>query len=96
MHKRVDCFLQRSFVSGFLARLCRRYLGRKNHIQKYLESQFLEGMCWDNYGIYGWHIDHKIPLCSAKNETELLKLFHYTNLQPLWAEDNLKKNGNLI
>ena len=67
-----------------------------NELKKYLESQFLEGMCWDNYGIYGWHIDHKIPLCSAKNETELLKLFHYTNLQPLWAEDNLKKNGNLI
>ena len=67
-----------------------------NELKKYLESQFLEGMSWDNYGMYGWHIDHKIPLCSAKNETELLDLFHYTNLQPLWAEDNLKKNGKLI
>ena len=53
-------------------------------------------MTWENYGMYGWHIDHKIPLCSANNETELLKLFHYTNLQPLWAEDNLKKNGKIL
>lgn len=67
-----------------------------NELKKYLESQFINGMSWENYGIYGWHIDHKIPLCSAKNETELLKLFHYTNLQPLWAEENLKKNGKLL
>jgi hypothetical protein len=46
--------------------------------------------------MYGWHIDHKIPLCSANNETELLKLFYYTNLQPLWVKDNLKKNGKIL
>jgi hypothetical protein len=65
-------------------------------LKKHLECQFKEGMTWDNYGICGWHIDHKIPLCSANNEKELLQLFHYTNLQPLWAEDNLKKNGKII
>ena len=67
-----------------------------NELKHFIEEQFIDGMSWENYGIYGWHIDHKIPLCSAKNEDELLKLFHYTNLQPLWAEDNLKKNGKLI
>ena len=67
-----------------------------NELKKYIENQFTDGMCWENYGMYGWHIDHIIPLCSANNENELLKLFHYTNLQPLWAEDNLKKNGKIL
>jgi hypothetical protein len=49
-------------------------------------------MSWKNYGKYGWHIDHKIPLFAGKNnKEELLKLFHYTNLQPLWHDDNYKK-----
>jgi hypothetical protein len=62
----------------------------------YLESQFTEGMSWNNYGKYGWHIDHIIPLSSAKTEKELYELCHYTNLQPLWAEDNLKKSNKII
>ena len=62
----------------------------------YLESKFLEGMSWDNYGLYGWHMDHIIPLSSAKNEEELKKLCHYTNLQPLWAFDNLSKCNKII
>jgi hypothetical protein len=60
----------------------------------YLESLFIDGMSWDNYG--KWHVDHIIPLNSATNENELLKLIHYTNLQPLWAEDNLKKGSKVI
>jgi hypothetical protein len=65
-------------------------------LSHYLETQFTEGMSWNNYGKYGWHIDHIIPLSSAKNENELYKLCHYTNLQPLWAEDNLKKSNKLL
>lgn len=64
----------------------------KNH----LEKQFMEGMNWENHGLYGWHIDHKIPLSSAQSEDDLYKLCHYTNLQPLWASDNLKKGNKLI
>ena len=56
----------------------------------------MEGMSWDNYGYYGWHIDHIIPLSFAKTEEETYKLCHYTNLQPLWANDNLTKGKKLI
>jgi hypothetical protein len=65
-------------------------------LKRYLENKFSEGMSWDNYGYYGWHIDHIIPLCSAKTEDEVLKLCHYSNLQPLWCDDNFKKGGRLV
>lgn len=65
-------------------------------LKSYLENQFIEGMSWDNYGFYGWHIDHIIPLSSAKTEEEIYKLCHYTNLQPLWAKDNLSKGNKII
>ena len=51
-------------------------------------------MSWDNYG--KWHIDHIIPLSSANSEDDIYKLCHYTNLQPLWAEDNLKKSNKIL
>lgn len=61
--------------------------------KKYLESKFIDGMDWDNRG--EWHIDHIVPLSSANTEEELISLSHYTNLQPLWAEDNLKKGDKI-
>ena len=60
----------------------------------HIESLFTEGMTWDNRR--KWHIDHIIPLASATNEEELIKLCHYTNLQPLWAIDNLKKGAKVL
>ena len=60
----------------------------------YIETKFLEGMSWDNYG--EWHIDHIIPLCSASNDNDLEKLFHYSNCQPLWKKDNISKGGKII
>ncbi len=62
-------------------------------LKEHLEKQFLDGMSWDNRD--KWHIDHIIPLSSAKNEEEVYKLCHYTNLQPLWAEDNMLKGDKL-
>ncbi len=62
-------------------------------LKEHLESQFINGMSWNNRG--EWHIDHIIPVSSAKTEEEFYKLCHYTNLQPLWAEDNLKKYNKL-
>jgi hypothetical protein len=63
--------------------------------RKYLENRFLEGMSWDNYGLYVWHIDHIIPISSAKTIEDVKRLCHYTNFQPLWAEDNLKKGDKM-
>jgi hypothetical protein len=60
-------------------------------LKQHIEKQFVDGMSWDNRS--KWHIDHIIPLSSAKSENELIALNHYTNLQPLWAIDNLTK-GN--
>ncbi len=61
---------------------------------KHLESQFLPGMTWQNYG-KKWHIDHIRPCVSFNlvDIEEQKKCFNYTNLQPLWAEDNLKKSS---
>jgi hypothetical protein len=63
------------------------YTQLRNHLKK----QFKDGMSWKNYG--DWHIDHIIPM--AKFDMNVIdqrnKCFHYSNLQPLWAVDNLKK-----
>ncbi len=67
-----------------------------SELKKHLERQFTLGMNWKNYG-FGWHIDHIKP-CSKidlSKQEEQRKCFHYTNLQPLWASENLKK-GNKI
>jgi hypothetical protein len=64
------------------------------HLKQYLESQFEHWMSWDNYGLYngelnyGWDIDHIVPLSSALNENDILKLNHYTNLKPLCSYNN--------
>jgi hypothetical protein len=63
-------------------------------LKVHLENQFTEGMSWDNKNL--WHIDHILPLSSAKTEEEIYKLCHYSNLQPLWAEDNLKKGSKIL
>ena len=62
--------------------------------KKHLQKQFKEGMSWDNHG--EWHIDHIIPLASANTEEELINLFYYTNTQPLWAEENIKKSDKIL
>ena len=64
-------------------------------VKNHLESKFTEGMSWDNYG--KWHIDHIIPCASFDlSDIEQQKVcFHYSNLQPLWAEDNLRKGDKV-
>jgi len=62
-------------------------------LSDHLELKFTNGMDWENRG--EWHVDHIIPLASAQTEKELLDLCHYTNLQPLWAHDNLSKGAKM-
>jgi len=63
----------------------------------HLEKQFLSGMSWENHSYYGWHIDHIIPLDSfnLSDVEQQKKACHYTNLQPLWWKDNLKKHNKI-
>ena len=65
----------------------------KMEFKSYIQGKFKEGMSWENYG--KWHLDHIKPLASAKNNEEVFLLNHYTNLQPLWAEENIKKGDKL-
>lgn len=62
-------------------------------LKTYLEAKFLPGMSWDNHGT--WHIDHVQPLAKFDlTDPEQFKMAcHYTNLQPLWAADNLSKGA---
>jgi hypothetical protein len=57
----------------------------------YFESLFTEGMSWELFYEGKIHIDHITAISTAQTEEDLVKLSHYTNLQPLWAIDNLKK-----
>jgi hypothetical protein len=62
-------------------------------LRQHLERQFKPGMTWGNWSRTGWHIDHIRPLASFDlgDPSQLKAAVHYTNLQPLWAIENLKK-----
>lgn len=62
-------------------------------LRSHLERQFLPGMTWSNYGFTGWHIDHIKPCADfdLSDPNQQAICFHWSNLQPLWALDNLKK-----
>lgn len=65
------------------------------HFRFHLEQQFSDGMTWDNYG--DWHLDHVQP-CASFDQTDpeqQKQCWHYTNYQPLWAEDNLRKSDTI-
>jgi hypothetical protein len=86
-----------------------KYRRRGSHMVDYLgcsvdelliwiESKFTEGMTWENRGRYGWHLDHIKPckLFDFSKEEDIKDCFHYTNLQPLWANDNLRKSAKFL
>lgn len=82
---RLKCIRQKGFA---------KILGCTLEIAKaHLESKFQPGMSWENRS--EWHIDHIVPLASAKTAEELIPLCHYTNLQPLWAKDNRTKGAKM-
>lgn len=83
----------------------KKFIGKRYDLEKiigcdidsflsHLSSQFKERMSFDNYG--EWHIDHIIPLYSAKTKEEVFALCHYKNLQPLWAYENSSKGYKIL
>ncbi|MDE2107531.1 MAG: hypothetical protein KGL39_60620, partial [Patescibacteria group bacterium] len=62
---------------------------------QHIEDHFSPGMSWTNYG--QWHLDHIRPIASFDllDDDEMNRCFHYTNLQPLWAEDNIAKGASV-
>lgn len=60
----------------------------------FIESKFTKGMTLENYG--KWHLDHIYPMSLATTEEEIIKLNHYTNFQPLWAKDNIRKGNKIL
>lgn len=67
-------------------------------LKKHLEKHFKAGMTWENYG--SWHIDHKIPISAfvfdSSNDRGFKKCWALSNLQPLWAKENLKKANKIL
>ena len=82
----------RKAIKGQKSQITENILGCKfTEFKIYIESQFKEGMSWENHG--NWHLDHKIPISWATNLEDIIKLSHFSNFQPLWAFENLEK-GN--
>jgi hypothetical protein len=76
------------------------YLGCSiKELRQHIESQWQEGMNWDNWSHSGWHIDHIIPLkgkgIKLRNKRHLAMVCHYSNLRPLWAKQNFKKKNKM-
>jgi len=67
-------------------------------LREHLARLFKPGMTWENYGYTGWHIDHVRPCASfdLRKPSQQRACFHYTNLQPLWAQENFKKRAKYV
>lgn len=95
----------RTSISQSFLRTCNGKFIKKNKTQEilgcsfefflnFISSQFKDGMSLERLSEI--HLDHIIPISSAKTEEEVIKLNHYTNFQPLWASDNFKKGDKII
>jgi hypothetical protein len=87
-------YLVRVLKGNFKTDKTKQLLGcTGEELKDYLESRFIKGMSWSNYG--EWHVDHIRPIKSfdKSNTLEVCECFHYTNLQPLWRLDNLRKGS---
>lgn len=68
-----------------------------NQLKEHIEAQWDEGMSWENWSLAGWHIDHIRPCASfdLTDPEQQRQCFHYSNLQPLWAADNIRKGAKV-
>ena len=92
---RINIAVKRGYKSGTAVDLIGCSI---EELKIHIESQFKDGMTWDNWSPSGWHIDHIVP-CSSFDLTkddEQKKCFHWSNLQPLWAVENLKKHAKIL
>ena len=98
LRKRLRSHLSTALNSNYKSGSAIRDLGCTiAQLKVHLESKFKPGMTWDNWSRNGWHIDHKKPLSSfdLSDPKQLKSACHYTNLQPLWAEDNMRKGDKI-
>lgn len=96
LRKNVSSRVLRALKDRKMSKSCMELIGCSlEHLIKHIESNFTNGMNWDNMGRGGWHIDHKKPISwfNLFDNQELLKAMNYKNLQPLWESENCKK-GN--
>jgi len=98
LRSKLASLINTSIRKQFGAKACKttRLIGcTVEELRHHLEAQFADGMSWDNYGRDGWHIDHIRPCASfdLTDPEQQRQCFHYTNLQPLWAADNIRKGS---
>jgi len=69
-----------------------------DELKIYLAKQFKEGMTWENWSFEVWHVDHIIPLAvfNLEDRNQLLQAVHYSNLQPMWAKENISKSDKIL
>jgi len=100
-YKQLICIMRNSLKDSLVGRKGYKtfvYLGCTGpELKEWLESQFIEGMSWDNRGIDGWHIDHYVPICyfDMSKEEDRFICWNYRNLRPLWGKENVDKGDSL-
>jgi hypothetical protein len=98
LRRRLENFTKRAKINvgTSISRAAQSFLGCSiSGLRVHLEKQFKPGMTWENHGYAGWHVDHIRPLASfdLRDPVQQKVCFHYTNLQPLWAPENIEKGS---
>jgi hypothetical protein len=86
----------RTALKGGKSKHSIEYLGCNiDEFKDHIGAQFKPGMTWDNHG--EWHIDHIVPI-KYENPSieEVMERLHFTNTQPLWADENISKGNRFI
>lgn len=101
LHQKIRGVIKGSFKRGEVKFIKKRksedILGCSfDFFREYILSQCPTGITLDNFGPFGYHLDHKIPISTAKTVEDIIKLNHYTNFQPLWWSDNLSKSNKIL
>ncbi len=97
MSENIRCLIRNSMKRGGFKKTTKtaEILGCSfEEFKIHIENQFTEGMNWGNQG--EWQMDHIYPVAKRRDEAHLIELNHYTNFQPLWAEDNRTKGAKIL